>query len=237
MAWWRCRSQRPSAIHLTWSSPHGSSSLSQSRRGRRRCRFRLRTGWLHGCADARHVARRLQRLLLRAAVRRALGLRGPGQPRRQGDAAQGGRHGQRAVRAAGLHRLHRRSDAHHRRPGRAAPAHGRVQGDRRRLEGQDRALHARRARRVARPRRGLQGILRRHATTPSTTRACTSSRSTTCRTPARRSATSSSRGSKADLDRLRQEGADRRADAPAAVRPGAASGTGPRATARRRSRC
>ena len=42
---------------------------------------------------------------------------------------------------------------------------------------------------------------------------------------------------KADLDRLRQEGADRRADAPAAVRPGAQVGLGHARRRARRSSC
>ena len=46
---------------------------------------------------------------------------------------------------------------------------------RRGAQGEGRPLHAGRARRVARPRRGVQGILRRRRTTRSTTRACISS--------------------------------------------------------------
>ena len=91
-------------------------------------------------------------------------IRGVANPRSRRDAAEGRRDGQRRRRAARLHRLHRRPDPHHRRRRRAPQAHDASSSDIvGRPQGQGRALHAGRARRLARQRRGLQGVLRRHA--------------------------------------------------------------------------
>ncbi len=94
-----------------------------------------------------------------------------------------------------------------------------VQGDRLGAQGEGRALPARRARRGARPRRGLPRSVRRDCTTRSTTRGCTSSRSTTSRGPARASATRSSTGWRPISRKRPGRVAGRGPRAPAALRP------------------
>ena len=61
---------------------------------------------------------------------------------------------------AGLRRLHGRPHAHDGRRGEAAGPHEAVPRHRREAEGEDRPFHAGRARRLARPRRGVPGALR-----------------------------------------------------------------------------
>ena len=118
-------------------------------------------------------------------------------PDAQGHAAQGDRGGQRARAEARLRGFHRRPHADHRRSEGAARAAARVPRAGRRAQGAEGVLLRRRARRLARPRRGLPGSdRRRRSTTPSITRACTSSCSTTPPTRRRSSARSRSSGSR-----------------------------------------
>ena len=79
---------------------------------------------LAGCADARrrHGAVAYKDFYFVQLSDTHWGYQGPANPDAAGDAAQGGGHGQRAADAAGVHRLHRRPDAHHRRPCRDAGA-------------------------------------------------------------------------------------------------------------------
>ena len=128
------------------------------------------------------------------------GFEGPAiNPDAKGTLQEGGRRGQRPVAPAGLRRVHRRPDAHDRRPEGAAPADDRVPRDRRRAQGQGRAVHARRARRVARQRQGVQGVLRRDALHVRPQGRALHRRSTTSPTRWPRSGRSSCNGSRADL--------------------------------------
>ena len=79
---------------------------------------------------------------------------------------------------------YRRSHPHDRRPERAPQSARRVPRHRERAQGQERPLHAGRARRFPRLGQGIPGVLRQDATTRSTTRACISSCSTTSPIPA-----------------------------------------------------
>ena len=135
-----------------------------------------------------------QRLPLRAVLRHPLGLQGSGQPRRRAHAREGRGDRERPRPEARLHRLHRRPHPHHRGRQAAARAHEALQGDRLGARRQGRALHAGRARRLARQGRGLSRSSSAPRTSPSTTRACTSSPSTTSPTRPRSWATSSSPG-------------------------------------------
>ncbi len=157
---------------------NGSSRFSQARRPGRR--------HLHGRpvpATAGLGAGR-RRLPFRPVLGHPLGLQGRRQSRRREHAGEGGGDRERPRQPARLHRLHRRPHPHHRRPEGAPRPHAALPRDRLGAARKGRALHAGRARRLARQGRGLQGVLRRARTTRSTTRACISSPSTMSPIPA-----------------------------------------------------
>ena len=134
--------------------------------------------------------------------------------------------------------LHRRPDPHHRRPAGAPQAHGASSATSsaglkvktvRFMPGEHDASLDNGAR--------LQGILRRRPTTPSTTRACTSSRSTTSPTPRAQLGDEQLAWLAADLRAAADRRAHRRASRTGRCSTCTRSGTGPRATAPRRSTC
>ena len=109
---------------------------------------------------ARRAGGARRRVSLRPALGHALGLRRPPEPGRERHASEGDRGRERAVRAAGLRRLHGRPHAHDGRRGEATRPDEAVPRHRRKAEGEDGPFPAGRARRLPRPRRGVPGALR-----------------------------------------------------------------------------